>query len=343
MDTDNMVYVVDDMVASAPVRRREAERTTMMRQRSDARQTPTNKSNMGSSWFRVGVISATALAPLIARWNDLRTSNRAQTLREIAAARLSDAMDARDQAAVRLAPVRAAANAKLGDALTVANAKLGDARELASARIDDARVLANAKLDDARELANAQLDNAIDRLAQVRTPERLRNVLPFSLAVKRAQELERQRQRRRRTTTLWWLAGVGIGLAAAGTTAYVIARRRMASPIEDDEPMVELPTERNLAEATVGTAPSMRTSYAAAAERAEMSVPVQTFASAGTVAPDQARYIGNVRTMIFHDAADSSRLPSEENRIYFASEAEARQAGFRLAREPEGTTETDHQ
>jgi len=304
----------------------------MMRQRIEARR---NRTNTGSSWFRIGVLSATVLAPLIARWNDLRTSNRAQSLRELAAARLSDARDARDQAVVRLAPVRAAANARLDDV-----------RELANARFDDARELASSRLEDARELANARFDEALGRLAQVRTPEVLQNVPPFSLAKKRVLELERQRQRRRRQTTILWLAGVGVGLAAAGVTAYVVARKRMAAQIEEDEPMVELPAERNLAEATVGKASTMRNAYTpttSAADQAEFSVPVQAFAGAGMATTgDGAKYIGNIHTMIFHDASDVNHLPSEENRIYFSSEAEAREAGYRQAREPEGSSETEN-
>lgn len=290
--------------------------------------------NTGSSWFRAGIITATAVAPLIARWNDLRASNQAQSLRELAAARLSDARDARDLAAVRLAPVRAAAGARLNDAMTVANARLGDARELANARLSDARVLANSRFDD-----------ALERLAQVNTPDALRNVPPFSLATKRAQELAQQRQRQRRQRTFFWLAGVAIGLVAAGATAFVIARRRMALPIEDEEPMVELPVERNLAEATVGQSTATRNSHAspatAATERAEISIPVETMVSPDTVG--QAGYIGNIRTMIFHDADDVSHLPAEENRIYFLSEAEARRAGYRLAREPETFASTDEE
>lgn len=291
-----------------------------MRQQIEAQR---KRADTGSSWFRLGVVSATVLAPLIARWNDLRTNSRAQSLRELAASRLSDV---RDQAAERLAPVR-----------TVASARLDDARELASARIGDARELANARLGDARELASAKFDDALDRLAQVRTPEMLRNVPPFSLAVKRAEEIKR----RRRRTTMLWVAGVGVGLVAAGVTAYVITRKRMATAIEE-EPMVELPQERNLAEATVGKAPAMRSSYTATAERAETTVPVQTFIPTGTAtASDQARYIGNIHTMIFHDADDVAHLPAEENRIYFSSETEAIQAGYRHARAAEESSQAD--
>ncbi len=271
-----------------------------MPQRKDAKR---KSADTTSSWIRIGVLSAMVTAPLIARWNEMQASYRAQTLRELAAARLSDARSARDQAIERLAPIR----------------------EVANARIGDARVIANARLDD-----------AINRLAQVRTPDALQNVLPFSLARKRLLELEKRRQQQRRRTTILWLAGVGVGLVAAGAGAYFIARRRMETILEADEPMVELPAERNLAEATVGKGSSNRNSYASTAERAD-GVPVETYAGSGATSASGGlpRYVGNIHTMVFHSADDAGPLPAEENRIYFATEAEARQAGFREAHEPE--------
>jgi len=41
-------------------------------------------------------------------------------------------------------------------------------------------------------------------------------------------------------------------------------------------------------------------------------------------------YIGNKRTRVFH-RADSDHLPADEHRVYFASEAEAREAAFEPA------------
>jgi hypothetical protein len=274
-----------------------------MPQRKDAKR---KSADTTSSWIRIGVLSAMVTAPLIARWNEMQASYRAQTLRELAAARLSDARIARDQAMVRLAPIR----------------------EVANARIEDARVLANARLDD-----------AINRLAQVRTPDALQNVPPFSLARKRLLELEKQRQQQRRRTTILWLAGVGVGLVAAGAGAYFIARRRMTTTLEVDELMVEIPSERNLAEATVGKGSSTRNSYASTAERAD-GVPVQSYAGSGTTSASggMPRYVGDIHTMTYQGADDTASLPAEENRIYFATEAEARQAGFRDAHEPESSS-----
>jgi hypothetical protein len=274
-----------------------------MPQRKDAKR---KSADTTSSWIRIGVLSAMVTAPLIARWNEMQASYRAQTLRELATARLSDARTARDQAMVRLAPIR----------------------DVANARIEDARVLANARLDD-----------AINRLAQVRTPDALQNVPPFSLARKRLLELEKQRQQQRRRTTILWLAGVGVGLVAAGVGAYFIARRRMTTTLEVDELMVEIPSERNLAEATVGKGSSTHNSYASTAERAD-GVPVQSYAGSGTTSASggMPRYVGDIHTMTYQGADDTASLPAEENRIYFATEAEARQAGFRDAHEPESSS-----
>jgi len=51
-----------------------------------------------------------------------------------------------------------------------------------------------------------------------------------------------------------------------------------------------------------------------------------------TTLPEEATFVGNIHTMIFHDATDRTHLPAEENRVYFASEDEAREAGYRRDR-----------
>ena len=43
--------------------------------------------------------------------------------------------------------------------------------------------------------------------------------------------------------------------------------------------------------------------------------------------------VGNIRTMVYHDVNNDQELPSEENRIYFASETEALEAGYHRAGE----------
>ena len=41
--------------------------------------------------------------------------------------------------------------------------------------------------------------------------------------------------------------------------------------------------------------------------------------------------VGNIRTMEYQDATRDQELPSEDNRIYFANESEALEAGYHRA------------
>lgn len=228
-------------------------------------------------WFRVGVVSATAVAPLIARWNDLRNDKRAVELRE-------QAVELREQA----------------------EARLGDVR-------DRLRTGASDALRQARPLA--------ERLPFV-------PVAPV--------------QPKRRANTGLWLAGVAVGLVAAGVTVYVVTRRRMATP-EDEEAMVELPLD------IANGASDLWPSTAQSPENAESEMSVEaldeTVDASGNVDEvedevedaedtDAARFVGNIHTMIYHDADDEEHLPAEENRIYFATAEEADEAGFRRSRSP---------
>lgn len=223
--------------------------------------------DLNGKWFRVGVMSAAAVAPLIARWNDLQKDKRAAELREQAQARLGDVRSR----------LRSGANDVLRQAAPLA--------------------------------------------------ERM----PFVQVV--------PAKSRRRANRNLWLAGVAVGLVAAGVTAYVVARRRIAVP-EEEEPMVELPlTSANGAWPT--TRPAGEGSFA---EQVPMSSMQDTAAQNEAIGePDSmdeidnsedagaARFVGNIHTMVYHDAGDEAHLPSEENRIYFATEEKAREAGFHRA------------
>jgi hypothetical protein len=225
----------------------------------------------GGQWLRLGLASATIMAPLLSRWSDLRAAERARVLADEAEARLHD--------------MRSHLNL----------ASLGAKRD---------------PLELVRE-ARAQLG-----------------------------------AERGKANTRLWLVGVGVGLVAASAGAYVLVRRRMAQALE--EPLVELPTvsvngNRTYAQArppataadnpptaaTATPAPSMETAQAnGAAAPTEQDQSSPASAEEAIAAP----FIGNIRTMVYHEADDDD-LPAEENRIYFVSEDEAREAGYRRHRD----------
>ncbi|HKB48503.1 MAG TPA: hypothetical protein VKC57_12450 [Ktedonobacterales bacterium] len=229
----------------------------------------------GGQWLRLGLASATIMAPLLSRWSDLRAAERARVLADEAEARLHD--------------MRGHLNL----------ASLGAKRD---------------PLELVRE-ARAQLG-----------------------------------AERSKASTRLWLVGVGVGLVAASAGAYVLVRRRMAQALE--EPLMELP-----AVSVNGNRAYTQTRLPATATAAETApenppttaTPIPSVAAAqanGAAAPNEqdqsspasaeeanaAPFIGNIRTMVYHEAADDD-LPAEENRIYFVSEDEARQAGYRRYRD----------
>lgn len=278
-----------------------------------------------SQWFQVGLASATLLTPLLKRWNDLRAAEQARAWREEAETRLR---------AVRWWNPR--------------------------------------QKNDARKAQEA--------IEQVVTP-------------------------RGNVSATIWLAGVGVGLLAAGTGAYLLVRRRMRQ--EQEEPMLDLPVpstngngapvgETALAVAqgirqrdeqatsaaarngaipasaplpSASPAPAMPSqssvqasdvtgplmpppntattanttpTQATAAPTSEVGTPdelpgggtslTESGAPAGVANANSAAFVGNIHTMVYH-AADADDLPAEENRIYFASEDEAHDAGYRRARD----------
>lgn len=238
-------------------------------------------------WLRLGLLSASVVAPLVARWNDLRAAERAATMR--------DEIEARVKALGELAPWTK----------------------------QDSRQHAASSVRKARRTLAANRDNGVTRL---------------------------------------WLIGAGVGLAAAGVAAYLLARRRLGATAE--EPYLDLPADggngaRSNGLAAAKARPAMAPTTAAAtasvgetlqqAEHADEehqqpgeepiiveptpwdgggATVTPSGAPAGVVDPSEAPFVGNIHTMIYHEA-NAENLPEEENRIYFASEEEARDAGYR--------------
>ncbi|PWT76981.1 MAG: hypothetical protein C5B60_03360 [Chloroflexi bacterium] len=124
-----------------------------------------------------------------------------------------------------------------------------------------------------------------------------------------------------RSSTIFWIAGVGIGVIAAGIGTYVLVKRRMAS--YQEEPLVPLPfrrPDRQEGIQTPGTADQVPDAANHTSQQASSSSITDIEATA---------IVGNIRTMAYHLATDDN-LPDEDNRIYFSSEEEARLAGYHL-------------
>lgn len=139
----------------------------------------------------------------------------------------------------------------------------------------------------------------------------------------------------------WWIAGIGLGFAAAGATAFVVTRRRMHQQAAQE--LVALPTpaasngHHTPQQRLRGVVSNiMRRDDTNQPEAA--TSPVTGTASTATLTttefevadPSQAQFIGNIRTMIYHPS-DSDHLPSEDNRIYFRAEEDAQAAGYHKA------------
>lgn len=229
-------------------------------------------------WLRLGLLSASVVAPLIARWNDLRAAERAASMR--------DEIESRVKALGELTPW--------------------------------------AKQDGRQRPASQARDAG--------TAATMRN---------------------KRVTRLW-LIGAGVGLAAAGVATYLLVRRRFSARTE--EPYLDLPADAGNGARHHGVAavpkshPAARGESARYDEHARQAEQVQpeeqpiiveptpwdgggatvtpSGAPAGVVIPAEAPFVGDIHTMVYHEAGGQS-LPEEQNRIYFASEEEAHAAGYR--------------
>lgn len=215
-------------------------------------------------WFQMGLITAGAMAPLIARWRTLRAAEQAEALREQANARWNGAVDWVSQA----------------------------------------------------------LPQAQDALRRLPIPATIREELPAPASVMRSSN--------RRVSVTLWTIGVGVGLVAAGTTAFIILRNRMNENAADDT-LVEIPMTH------VTSSDTLAHSQAAEAAAAGPAVVQEDPAEEPELAEEPhfgeedgegALFVGNIHSGVYQPIG-SKRLPAPEHRTYFANEEQAVRAGYR--------------
>ena len=249
-------------------------------------------------WFQLGLVSAGAAAPLIARWRALRAAEQAETLREQANERWNDAL-------AWVAQSRPQAQEALQETL----------RQAAPQAQESLRQVSAAAREALRRLPGTPSSEAAAPTMSATSAAQLTN---------------------RRVNATLWAVGVGVGLVAAGAVAYIVLRNRIAAT-SDNDALVEIPlTAVTPTEALTGV--MTPTEAAAAAMASEGPAIVEEPQSeepgiAETPTFDEndaegAAYIGNILSRVYHPAG-SKRLPAPQHRIYFATQDEAEEAGYR--------------
>ncbi len=279
-------------------------------------------SSQNDSWM-----DSVAKSPVITRWNETRAERRARKLRERAVARaqvarklLSEQNDDLGDLAgahARYLQLVAARRARgLGD---IANARAQAMSDAASARSSELLDATSARADALRKQGSDAIESARSRFLESDAYDRLKDIFPGLT------RLDNRKQSR--NNALLWVLGAALGVAAAGGAIYYFSRRRQ--PMLEAEPLVELPTNGGVD--SYRSPVSNITSLDASKARGEGEPAI-----VGVNSPAQLEMgplVGNIRTMVYHDVSDDQELPGEENRIYFASETEALEAGYHRAGE----------
>jgi hypothetical protein len=297
-------------------------------------------SSKNDSWIQDSI----ANSPVMTRWTETRAERRARKLRERAVGRAQALRDLFSEQAgdlgdltsanARYLQILAARRAReLGDAASAraqtlsdaASARSSDMLETAAARGRELSAIAAERGDLLRKQGNDAFENARARFLETDAYDRLKDIFP---ALTR---LDNRKQRR--NNALWWVLGATLGVAAAGAAIYFISRNRQ--PALETETLVELPNNSMSGDSfrgSVSNITKLDPSKSMSGDEGETA----TVDVKSPVKVEAAPLAGNVETLVYYDATDLDHLPSEENRIYFASETEAREAGYRPAEEVAG-------
>jgi hypothetical protein len=278
--------------------------------------------SQNDSWM-----DSVASSPVLTRWSETRAERRARKLRERAVARAlaarklfsdqnDDLGDLANAHARYLQLVAARRARELGG---IANARAQALSDAASTRSSELRDAASARADALRQQGSEAIESARSRFLESDAYDRLKDIFPGLT------RLDNRKQSR--NNALLWVLGAALGVAAAGGAIYYFSRRRQ--PALEAEPLVELPSNGGVD--SYRSPVSNITSLDPSKARGESEPAI-----VGVNSPAQTEVgplVGNIRTMVYHYVSDDQELPSEENRIYFASETEAQEAGYHRAGE----------
>ncbi len=255
--------------------------------------TSANGTSGKNRWFQLGLLSAGAAAPLIARWRNLRASERAEALRIQASGRWNDARE------------------------WVAQSLPQDSLQ------ETLRQMAPQAQDSLRQVGSAARD-ALQRLPL--------SVMQQSAPAPVSTESAQTNSSRRATLWLVGV-GVGVVAAGAIAYIVLRNRISSASDDDTlvEIPLTAMAStpSHTMTQASAADADSVASEEPAVTAEAPDDEP--GIAEAPTFSEDDAQgaaFVGNILSRVYH-TPDSKRLPAPQHRIYFASEEEAAAAGYR--------------
>lgn len=271
--------------------------------------------NPGNEWFRIGLASATVLAPLLKRWTDLRDTDSTRALRAEAEARWNDA---RSRFALSNLPgVRRKPLDVVGDVTESVTRRNSNVARIWLVGVGVGLVAAGA---GAYFFVQRRMNSALDE-----------PLVDLPVASSNGHSAGTSRDAGAAQPAQPASSGAGAVTSAPAQTA--------AAGVNGTGARERAAAQTSEAQAGAGTGAEQAAPRAAEPvirEPGELpgggTTVTESGAPAGVVDASEAPFIGNIRTMVYHEA-DDENLPAEENRIYFASEDEAREAGYRRDRE----------